>query len=72
MEGRHNSFLFKIEENDEIIRLPHRQNKKYETINRMNLLACFCGDLSIHEDCNINCNSFSDLGWNYETPQGFE
>ena len=54
MEGRHNSFLFKIEENDDIVRLPHRQNKKYETINRMNLLACFCGDLSIHEDCNIN------------------
>ena len=72
MEGKHNSFLFKIDENNNLIKIPHRINKKYETINRMYQLTCFCGDLSINEDCDKYCSSFSDLGWNYETPDGVE
>ena len=34
------------------------------------MLSCFGNDLYMYEDCDIKENCQSDLGFNYECPQG--
>lgn len=72
MKGDHKSFLFKVYVNNEIVKLHHLQTEQYETFHYNDMLPCFGNDLYLYEDCNTNSNSQSDVGFNYEAPEGIE
>ena len=72
MKGDHKSFIFKLDEDNSIIKLQHSKDETYETFHYNDMLPCFGNDLYLYEDCNNNCNSQSDVGFNYEAPLGIE
>jgi hypothetical protein len=72
MKGDHKSFLFKVYANNEVVKLHHLKTEQYETFHYNDMLPCFGNDLYLYEDCNTNSNSQSDVGFNYEAPEGIE
>ena len=67
MKNKGNSFIFKLDKLNKIIKLSHRESEE-ETYHGNNLLPTFGNDLRIMEDCNINDFSFSNVGDCYEPP----
>ncbi len=64
--GSGNSFIFLLRDNMNLIKL-RCTNKEFEVYHREDLLCCFGGcDLLILPDCNINYDSNSELGIDYE------
>ena len=60
------SFIFLLREDMNLIKL-RCTNKEYEVFHCKNYLYCFGGsDLNIKNDCNINYDSNSKLGDDYE------
>ena len=72
MKGDHSSFLFKLDNNNQIVKLHHLKIEQYETFHYNDMLPCFGNDLYLYENCNCNSNSQSDVGFNYEAPKGVE
>ena len=59
MQFNGNSFIFKVENENEITKLKNKKGN-FETVNRNDYLPCFgFTDLIITEDCNIVPESFS-------------
>lgn len=57
MKGDHKSFIFKLDDQNNIIKLQHSKDETYETFHYNDMLPCFGNDLYLYEDCNYNCNS---------------
>ena len=37
-----------------------------------NLLPCFGNDLWLYEDCDVKKESYSNIGWWYDCPEGMK
>lgn len=72
MVYKHNSFLFKFNDDGSIIKFENRKDVPYETQHGDSLMPCFWDDLQVFEDCDENSNNTSNLGCCYELPPGIE
>jgi len=61
-----------VDENKNIIKIPHRKDKNDETFLNNEMLPSFGADLYLYENCNIISNNCSHIGLDYESPQGIE
>ena len=66
--GNGNSFLFKYTQSNQFHKLKCIRKDK-EVYHHSSYLSTFGGghDLNIRDDCNVNTNSYSDLGSTYES-----
>ena len=72
--GNGNSFVFSLRDDFNFIKLKclNKKNEVYHNADWLTTIGYFASGFAIYNDCNINTNSYSSIGWGgyFELPEG--